>query len=147
MQCRPKYIYIEFERSEKEKERTKTQVENLKELYKDLDKQIKEDEKYRHVFEELNNFDKSKKLDSDRVYLYFTQLGKCMYSKEPLYLDQLSSYEIDHIRPKSLVADDSLDNRVLVKSKENQRKLDDAVIPSDIRMKMFSFWKLLYDKN
>ncbi len=56
MQCRPKYIYIEFERSEKEKERTKTQVENLKELYKDLDKQIKEDEKYRHVFEELNNF-------------------------------------------------------------------------------------------
>lgn len=147
MQCRPKYIYIEFERSEKEKERTKTQVENLKELYKDLDKQIKEDEKYRHVFEELNNFDKSKKLDSDRVYLYFTQLGKCMYSKEPLYLDQLSSYEIDHIRPKSLVADDSLDNRVLVKSKENQRKLDDAVIPSDIRMKMFSFWKLLYDKK
>lgn len=147
MQCEPKYIYIEFERSEKKKERTKTQVEQLKELYKDLDKQIKEDEKYRHVFEELNNFDKSKKLDSDRVYLYFTQLGKCMYSKEPLYLDQLSSYEIDHIRPKSLVADDSLDNRVLVKSKENQRKLDDAVIPSDIRMKMFSFWKLLYDKK
>lgn len=147
MQCEPKYIYIEFERSEKKKERTKTQVENLKELYKDLDKQIKEDKKYRHVFEELNNFDESKKLDSDRVYLYFTQLGKCMYSKEPLYLDQLSSYEIDHIRPKSLVADDSLDNRVLVKSKENQRKLDDAVIPSDIRMKMFSFWKLLYDKK
>ena len=147
MQCKPKYIYIEFERSEKEKERTKTQVEQLKELYKDLDKQIKEDEKYRHVFEELNNFDESKKLDSDRVYLYFTQLGKCMYSKEPLHLDELSSYEIDHIRPKSLVADDSLDNRVLVKSKENQRKLDDAVIPSDIRMKMFSFWKLLYDKK
>lgn len=147
MQCEPKYIYIEFERSEKKKERTKTQVEQLKELYKGLDKQIKEDEKYRHVFEELNSFDKSKKLDSDRVYLYFTQLGKCMYSKEPLYLDQLSSYEIDHIRPKSLVADDSLDNRVLVKSKENQRKLDDAVIPSDIRMKMFSFWKLLYDKK
>ena len=106
MQCKPKYIYIEFERSEKEKERTKTQVEQLKELYKDLDKQIKEDEKYRHVFEELNNFDESKKLDSDRVYLYFTQLGKCMYSKEPLHLDELSSYEIDHIRPKSLVADD-----------------------------------------
>lgn len=147
MQCEPKYIYIEFERSEKKKERTKTQVEQLKELYKGLDKQIKEDEKYRNVFEELNSFDKSKKLDSDRVYLYFTQLGKCMYSKEPLYLDQLSSYEIDHIRPKSLVADDSLDNRVLVKSKENQRKLDDAVIPSDIRMKMFSFWKLLYDKK
>ncbi|WP_288706041.1 type II CRISPR RNA-guided endonuclease Cas9 [uncultured Catenibacterium sp.] len=147
MQCEPKYIYIEFERSEKKKERTKTQVENLKDLYKDLDKQIKEDKKYRHVFEELNKFDESKKLDSDRVYLYFTQLGKCMYSKEPLYLDQLSSYEVDHIRPKSLVADDSLDNRVLVKSKENQRKLDDAVIPSDIRMKMFSFWKLLYDKK
>lgn len=147
MQCEPKYIYIEFERSEKKKERTKTRVENLKDLYKDLDKQIKEDKKYRHVFEELNKFDESKKLDSDRVYLYFTQLGKCMYSKEPLYLDQLSSYEVDHIRPKSLVADDSLDNRVLVKSKENQRKLDDAVIPSDIRMKMFSFWKLLYDKQ
>lgn len=38
-----------------------------------------------------------------------------MYSGEPLYIDQLSNYEIDHIFPRTLTSDDSLDNVVLVK--------------------------------
>lgn len=47
--------------------------------------------------------------------------------------------------PQSLVKDDSFDNRVLVIPKENQRKLDDLVVPSDVRVKMIGFWKLLFD--
>ena len=46
-----------------------------------------------------------------------------MYSGESLDIDKLSDYEIDHIFPRTLTSDDSLDNLVLVKKKENQRKI------------------------
>lgn len=82
-----------------------------------------------------------------RLYLYYTQLGKCMYSGESLGIDKLSNYEIDHIFPRTLTSDDSLDNLVLVKKKENQRKLDDLVLPLEIRNKMEVFWKKLYDNG
>lgn len=68
-----------------------------------------------------------------------------MYSGKDLDIDSLDKYQIDHIVPQSLVKDDSFDNRVLVIPNENQRKLDDLVVPSDIRVKMYSFWKLLFD--
>ena len=35
--------------------------------------------------------------------------------------------------------------KVLVLSNENQRKLDDLVVPSQIREKQFMFWKQLLD--
>ena len=90
-------------------------------------------------------FDNTKKISSDSLFLYFTQLGKCMYSGKDLDIDSLEKCQIDHIVPQSLVKDDSFDNRVLVIPNENQRKLDDLVVPSDIRVKMYSFWKLLFD--
>lgn len=49
--------------------------------------------------------------------------------------------------PRTLTSDDSLDNLVLVKKKENQRKLDDLVLPLEIRNKMEVFWKKLYDNG
>ena len=97
------------------------------------------------MLEELKGFDSTKKISSDSLFLYFTQLGKCMYSGRKLDIDSLDKYQIDHIVPQSLVKDDSFDNRVLVVPSENQRKLDDLVVPSDIRVKMNSFWKLLFD--
>lgn len=68
-----------------------------------------------------------------------------MYSGKKLDIDSLDKYQIDHIVPQSLVKDDSFDNRVLVIPEENQRKLDDLVVPSDVRVKMIGFWKLLFD--
>lgn len=41
-----------------------------------------------------------------------------MYSGESLGIDKLSNYEIDHIFPRTLTSDDSLDNLVLVKKKK-----------------------------
>lgn len=143
MKCRPKYIYIEFERSEETKERTESKIKKLENVYKDLDEQTKVE--YKTVLEELKGFDNTKKISSDSLFLYFTQLGKCMYSGKKLDIDSLDKYQIDHIVPQSLVKDDSFDNRVLVVPSENQRKLDDLVVPSDIRVKMNSFWKLLFD--
>ena len=143
MKCRPKYIYIEFERSEETKERTESKIKKLENVYKDLDKQTKVE--YKTVLEELKGFDNTKKISSDSLFLYFTQLGKCMYSGKKLDIDSLDKYQIDHIVPQSLVKDDSFDNRVLVIPEENQRKLDDLVVPSDVRVKMIGFWKLLFD--
>ena len=143
MKCRPKYIYIEFERSEEAKERTESKIKKLENVYKDLDDQTKKE--YKRVLEELKGFDNTKKISSDSLFLYFTQLGKCMYSGIDLDIDLLDKYQIDHIVPQSLVKDDSFDNRVLVIPEENQRKLDDLVVPSDVRVKMIGFWKLLFD--
>ena len=143
MKCKPKYIYIEFERSEEAKERTESKIKKLENVYKDLDEQTKKE--YKRALDELKKFDNTKKISSDSLFLYFTQLGKCMYSGKDLDIDSLDKCQIDHIVPQSLVKDDSFDNRVLVIPNENQRKLDDLVVPSDIRVKMYSFWKLLFD--
>ena len=62
------------------------------------------------------------KLDNKALYLYFTQNGKCMYTGEPLNIEELSLYQIDHIIPRSYIKDDSLDNLVLVTTKANQLK-------------------------
>ena len=140
----PKNIYIEFAREEQEKVRTTTRVKKLKSIYNDIKNQLDVHEK--EVYSNLNKQDEKSSIEK-RLYLYYTQLGKCIYSGESLDIDKLSNYEIDHIFPRTLTSDDSLDNLVLVKKKENQRKLDDLVLPLEIRNKMEVFWKKLYDNG
>ena len=134
----------EFAREDQEKVRSTTRVKKLKSIYKDLKNQL--DNHGNEVFANLNKQDEKNSIET-RLYLYYTQLGKCMYSKEELDMDKLSDYEIDHIFPRTLTTDNSLDNLVLVKKKENQRKLDDLVLPLEIRNKMEVFWKKLYDNG
>lgn len=140
----PKNIYIEFAREEQEKVRTTTRVKKLKSIYNDIKNQL--DVHGKKVYSNLNKQDEKSSIEK-RLYLYYTQLGKCMYSGESLDIDKLSDYEIDYIFPRTLTSDDSLDNLVLVKKKENQRKLDDLVLPLEIRNKMEVFWKKLYDNG
>ena len=140
----PKNIYIEFAREEQEKVRTTTRVKKLKSIYNDIKNQL--DVHGKEVYSNVNKQDEKSSIEK-RLYLYYTQLGKCMYSGESLDIDKLSDYEIDHIFPRTLTSDDSLDNLVLVKKKENQRKLDDLVLPLEIRNKMEVFWKKLYDNG
>lgn len=88
-------------------------------------------------------------LRSERLYLYFMQLGKCMYSGSSINIDELSTkkYDVDHIYPRSKIKDDSLDNKVLVLSKLNSQKSDDYPISADIRKNMTGFWTTLKHKN
>ena len=51
-------------------------------------------------------------LQNDRLFLYYLQNGKDMYTGEALDINQLSNYDIDHIIPQAFIKDDSLDNRV-----------------------------------
>ncbi len=61
-----------------------------------------------------------------KIRLYQEQDGKCIYSGKPIDLNKLindpNAYEIDHIIPLSISLDDSLNNKVLVLSCENQSK-------------------------
>ncbi|MFV0559315.1 MAG: type II CRISPR RNA-guided endonuclease Cas9 [Enterococcus sp.] len=88
----------------------------------------------------------NKQLQNDRLYLYYLQDGKDMYTGEELSLSNLSHYDIDHIIPQSFITDNSLDNRVLVSSKENRGKSDD-VPNKHVVDKMESFWLKLRKAN
>jgi CRISPR-associated endonuclease Csn1 len=85
----------------------------------------------------------NKALQNDRLYLYYLQNGRDMYTGEELNIHNLSHYDIDHIIPQSFTTDNSLDNRVLVSSSKNRGKLDD--VPSrDVVKKMKDFWIRLH---
>ena len=85
-------------------------------------------------------------LQNDRLFLYYLQNGKDMYTGEPLDINQLSSYDIDHIIPQAFIKDDSLDNRVLTSSKENRGKSDN--VPSlEVVQKRKAFWQQLLDSK
>lgn len=86
----------------------------------------------------------------DKLYLYYTQLGRCMYSGEPIDLADLydkTKYDIDHIYPRSQTKDDSLNNRVLVQRVLNEKKGKDPVPSSMRNAKTVALWKRLLELN
>ena len=135
----PKLISIEMARNEDEKVRTKSRYGQLEKMYKDLYGNAYTKSDIKSQLAEYKD-----RLDKKKYYLYFLQNGKCAYTGEPLDIENdLRDSEIDHILPRSLTKDDSLDNTVLVLRKENQRKLDDYPIAPDIQNHMRSIWTSL----
>ena len=144
MKCPPKKIFVEVARGAEEKKRTVSRRNKLLDLYKSC----KND--YPLLFDELQNNTTDDELKSDKLYLYFTQFGKCMYTGENIDLGDLFNknlYDIDHIYPQSKIKDDSLDNRVLVKKTTNAKKDNEYPLSSQIREKMTPRWKALLDKG
>lgn len=78
-------------------------------------------------------------------------MGRCMYTGEPIDLEKLlndnETYDIDHIFPRSRIKDNSLDNRVLVKTQLNRDKTNDYPLTDEIRSKMSSFWHMLHERK
>lgn len=94
--------------------------------------------------------------NSDHFLLYFQQLGKDMYTLEPITdLDEIGtnkSYDIDHIYPQSILKDDSISNRVLTKSTINRdfkknKFLSDPNCGLKLPQEAFSFYKFLFDNS
>ena len=142
MKRHPEKIFIEFARSDEESSRTENRKKKIENGYKKL---------VSEYTEEINNDIKKKISDlkakiDDRLYLYLMQNGKCMYSGKKLEIDNLELYQIDHIIPQSKIKDDSLDNKVLVISKENQRKLDGYITEETIQSQAVR-WKKLLDSG
>ena len=94
----------------------------------------------------LRDKPKNAVLQNEKVFLYYLQNGKDMYTGEELDLDLLSDYDVDHIIPRSFITDNSIDNKVLTKSKVNRGKLDDVPSP-EIVSHMISFWRKLTDNG
>lgn len=153
MGCEPKRIFIEMARSKEESKRTDSRLKKLQDLYKkcreeNIDFMPRKDE-FNALKTQLSS-KKEENLRSDKLYLYYTQMGRCMYTGERIELASLydnNLYDIDHIYPRSKTKDDSLSNRVLVKKQVNAAKTDTYPLDAAIRTKMHSFWKLLYDKG
>lgn len=155
----PSKIFIEMARENGEKgRRTISRKARLQALYK----KCRDDT--RDWAKELEG--KSEEdFRSDRLYLYYTQMGRSMYTGKPIDINRLfdrNVYDIDHIYPQSLTGDDSLDNRVLVEKTVNAKKGDTYPLSSaldgcyisgqqiriqDIQKEMRSFWHMLLEKE
>ncbi|MDD4088903.1 MAG: type II CRISPR RNA-guided endonuclease Cas9 [Tissierellia bacterium] len=143
MQHEPKKIFIEMARGAEEKKRTESRKSKLTKLYEACKKEG------RDGVEEIGKRADGD-LRSDRLYLYYTQMGRCMYSGEVINIAQLNNkniYDVDHIFPRSKTKDDSLDNRVLVKRDLNAKKSDIYPLPAEIRAKQQETWKFLLAKG
>lgn len=140
----PKNISIEMARSDEEKVRKDSRKDYIKKLYDGCKDSI---ENYKKLKHELD----SHEITSQRLFLYFIQEGKCLYSGTPLNIEDIenqSLYEIDHIIPRSLIKDDSIDNKALVLKKCNQDKKASYVLPSKFRnSEQKIWWKHLKDNG
>ena len=141
MGCPPARVFVEMTRGEGKKERTVSRKDALLRLYEACRKEEPA------LYEELQGRTEGE-LRRDKLYLYYTQLGKCLYSGETIDLASLDAlYDIDHIWPQSKIKDDSLENRVLVKKTINAGKQDVYPINGEIRAKMGGFWRMLRTKG
>lgn len=144
---KPQQIYIEFAREDDFNAKNKRTDSRKKAVDKAL-KKLKEevvDEYNENVYKELKQYEK--RLDEEKVYLYFMQNGKSLYTEKELNLNDPENLEIDHIIPYSLSDDDSLDNKALVLKDENQKKGNKIVketFPQSFSdIKMINYWKNL----
>ena len=141
----PQNIVIEMARenmtTEEGQKKSKTRKSKLETALRNIEDSILENGKVPHSDEELQ---------SEKLYLYYLQNGKDMYSLDkkgspaPLYRDQLDQYEVDHIIPYSFLPIDSIDNKVLTHRKNNQRKLDN-IPDKETVANMKPFWEKLYN--
>lgn len=146
----PSRIFVEVTRSNKtEKKKKDSRQKRLSDLYA----AIKKDEALLSGLKDtevdglksgLANYDDAA-LRSKKLYLYYTQMGRCAYTGEVIDLSQLNTdnYDIDHIYPRSLTKDDSFDNLVLCKRTANAQKSDTYPIGEGIQKTLKPFWTFL----
>ena len=148
----PKRIFVEMTRTDEEKGdkgRKESRGNQLLELYKS----IKNTESHNWK-EEIAAADKDGKLRSKKLFLYYMQMGRDMYTGEEIDLDRLyddNLYDIDHIYPRHYVKDDSImNNLVLVNRRANQDiKKDLYPIPEKIKAtpKVRELWNALHKQK
>ena len=147
----PSRIFIEMARAEDEKKwKTVPRKDRLLDLYKKCKDEIRNwSADIKKLGEEIKELSDGQ-LRSDKLYLYYTQMGRSMYTGKPICLGSLmagADYDIDHIYPRSATGDDSLDNRVLVEKTENAKKGDHYPLSVEIQRERADFWKILLDKG
>lgn len=139
----PAKIAIEFTRSPSDRpQRTVSRQSQLQNIYAAVSKELVKS----NLSQELKAVIDSKKDLTDKMYLYFTQLGRDMYTGDEINFDDLINYQIDHILPQAFIKDDSLNNRVLVNTAINNAKSDNVPLKKFGAEKRH-FWKQLADNH
>lgn len=139
----PKKIFVELARGEEEKKRTKSRKDKLIDLYKSCKSDTRD---------WVGEIEKREERDfsSMKLYLYYIQMGKCMYSGENIDIESLmsanSKWDRDHIYPQAKVKDDSIDNLVLANKTYNSKK-GDGLIPTEWQRKQKAWWTMLLQKG
>lgn len=146
----PKKVFIEMAKGGGEKgKRTERRKDKIKELYKNMKDSLSD---YCNNLQDLSS--QVEKYDDNRLrqkklFLYFMQMGKSMYTGNDIDLSELFNnniYDIDHIYPQSKVKDDSFDNIVLVEKQENHSKSNELLKP-EIQSKMNNYWIFLRENK
>ncbi|MGO2083313.1 type II CRISPR RNA-guided endonuclease Cas9 [Vagococcus sp.] len=112
----PKSIVVEMARENREGKRTESRLKAIEKALEELNSELLT------VYPTSNEA-----LRNNRLFLYYLQNGKDLYTGNDLDINQLFNYDVDHIIPQSFIKDDSLDNLALVSSKENRGKSDEAL--------------------
>lgn len=136
MGYKPSHIVVEMARENQTtsqgRNKSKGRYIKLAEGLKNLGSKILTEEKTTNI-----------ELQKDRLFLYYLQNGKDMYSGEDLDINQLSKYDIDHIIPQSFTTDNSIDNKVLVSSNANRGNKGNDVPSINVVKRQNSFWRAL----
>ena len=141
----PDKVFVEMSREhENNKRRTVSRKKKFEELYKECT------EERNQWLQQIEATDETQ-FRSKKLYLYYTQKGRCMYTGEKIDISKLFNdniYDIDHIYPRHYVKDDNIDNNlVLVKKQINAHKRDIFPIEPSIQQHQMDMWNLLLDKG
>lgn len=153
----PSSIAIEVTRTSDKKKKGKdgNELSRAKELKRMIDSLKKDSDRSfvdaKELENEFNNALSEKiSLRGKHIYLYFKQLGIDVYTGKKIKLEDVldsTKYDIDHIIPRRLIKDDSLDNLVLVSREQNQGiKGGGYPLPLSIRNnpEVQKIWKFLH---
>ena len=141
----PKKIFLESTRENDYKKAGENGLSRKKTLEKFYDsiKGNSKDDNYRDLRKELDG-QQDRNLQNRKLYLYFTQMGRCAYCGREIDIEDINNtelYDIDHIYPRSKTKDDSISrNLVLVHARENREKTNIYPISENIRLKMHQSW-------
>lgn len=135
----PATISIQFLREEQPGKESQTRKKQLLATYKKVTKDMAGN--YWADKQELSKELKDQSNLSDKLYLYFQQLGRDLYSGLKIDLDDLkknpSGYKVVHILPPSFIKDDSLNNKALIHAGTNYSNM------APIRNSRRTLWQLL----
>ncbi|MQS90118.1 type II CRISPR RNA-guided endonuclease Cas9 [Companilactobacillus mishanensis] len=147
----PNRIYLEFTRSDEDSKITQSRYSRVNNRYKEISNAAKslpsEFQAIKGLQTELEEH--KNELGDERLMLYFLQMGRGMYSNQPIDINHIhtAKYHVDHILPQSFIKDDSLENKALVLAEENERKIDSLLIDPKIIRRNKNFWDTLKEQN
>lgn len=143
----PDKIFIDMSRDVKTTLDSSYRKKNLIRIYQKMGKEGKQ------FLDEIKERDDAQFLNN-KLYLYYSQMGRDIYSGEKINLSALLAddntiYDIDHIIPKWAIRDDRVDyNRVLTKRSYNGgTKKGSLLIDPVIQNAQGNYWRLLRSKG